>query len=63
MPAGTGIHRYQNVEFLVGEPLQKELDAMRRIQPEPEEPVAAGGLFAELRGEMEPSEPELQPEA
>jgi DNA-directed RNA polymerase subunit beta' len=63
VPAGTGIHRYQNVEFLVGEPLQKELDAMRRVQPEPEDPVAAGGLFAELRGEMEPSEPELQPEA
>ncbi|MCL7972210.1 MAG: DNA-directed RNA polymerase subunit beta', partial [marine benthic group bacterium] len=59
VPAGTGIHRYQNVEFLVGEPLQEELDAMRRRQPEPEEPVtAAGGLFAELRGEMETDVPE-----
>ncbi len=59
VPAGTGIHRYQNVEFLVGEPLQEELDAMRRKQPEPEEPVtAAGGLFAELRGEMETNVPE-----
>ena len=28
VPAGTGIHRYQNVEFLVGEPLQEELDAI-----------------------------------
>jgi len=61
VPAGTGIHRYQNVEFLVGEPLQQELDAMRRTTPvEPEAPVAAaGGLFAELRGEMETSEGEL----
>jgi DNA-directed RNA polymerase subunit beta' len=59
VPAGTGIHRYQNVEFLVGEPLQEELDAMRRTPPAPEEPVAAGGLFAELRGEMEPAEGEL----
>jgi DNA-directed RNA polymerase subunit beta' len=55
VPAGTGIHRYQNVEFLVGEGLQEELDAMRRVQPEPEEAaaVAAAGLFAELRGEMD----------
>ncbi|MCK5446610.1 MAG: DNA-directed RNA polymerase subunit beta', partial [Gemmatimonadetes bacterium] len=63
VPAGTGIHRYQSVEFLVGEPLQEELDGLRRTQPEPEEAVAAGGLFAELRGEMEPSEPEVQQEA
>jgi DNA-directed RNA polymerase subunit beta' len=63
VPAGTGIHRYQNVEFLVGEPLQEELDAMRRKAPEPEEPVAAGGLFAELRGEMEPEEAEAPAEA
>jgi hypothetical protein len=26
VPAGTGIHRYQQVDFLVGEPLQRELD-------------------------------------
>jgi DNA-directed RNA polymerase subunit beta' len=63
VPAGTGIHRYQNVEFLVGEPLQRELDAMRRVQPEPEEAVAAGGLFAELRGEMEAAETEAPAEA
>jgi len=64
VPAGTGIHRYQNVEFLVGEPLQEELDALRRRQPEPEEPIAtAGGLFAELRGEMDSSEAEVQSEA
>ncbi len=36
VPAGTGIHRYQSVEFLVGEPLERELDALRRTQPEPE---------------------------
>jgi DNA-directed RNA polymerase subunit beta' len=64
VPAGTGIHRYQNVEFLVGEPLQEELDAMRRTQPEPDEPAAAaGGLFAELRGEMETDAAELPAEA
>jgi DNA-directed RNA polymerase subunit beta' len=64
VPAGTGIHRYQSVEFLVGEPLERELDALRRTQPEPEEPAAlAGGLFAELRGEMEAVEPEVQAEA
>jgi DNA-directed RNA polymerase subunit beta' len=63
VPAGTGIHRYQSVEFLVGEPLERELDALRRTQPEPEEPALAGGLFAELRGEMEAVEPEVQAEA
>jgi hypothetical protein len=52
------------VEFLVGEPLERELDALRRTQPEPEEPAAlASGLFAELRGEMEAVEPEVQAEA
>jgi DNA-directed RNA polymerase subunit beta' len=49
VPAGTGIHRYQQVDFLVGEPLQRELDAMRRVVEEPE--PAAGGLFADLRAE------------
>ena len=49
VPAGTGIHRYQQVDFLVGEPLQQELDAMRRVVEEPE--PAAGGLFADLRAE------------
>ncbi|MEJ2371664.1 MAG: DNA-directed RNA polymerase subunit beta', partial [Gemmatimonadales bacterium] len=55
VPAGTGIHRYQQVDFLVGEPLQRELDAMRRVVEEPE--PAAGGLFADLRAED--STPEL----
>ena len=33
---------------------------MRRTQPEPDEPVAAaGGLFAELRGEMEVDQAEV----
>ncbi|MDT8437327.1 MAG: DNA-directed RNA polymerase subunit beta', partial [Gemmatimonadota bacterium] len=49
VPAGTGIHRFQEIEFLVSEPLQAELDSMRRVEPEPE--AAALGLFAELRGE------------
>ncbi|MDT8437149.1 MAG: DNA-directed RNA polymerase subunit beta' [Gemmatimonadota bacterium] len=51
VPAGTGIHRFQEIEFLVSEPLQAELDAMRRVEPEPE--TAALGLFAELRGESD----------
>ena len=41
------------MEFLVGEPLQDELDSLRRVEPEPEEVVQAGGLFAELRGDSE----------
>jgi DNA-directed RNA polymerase subunit beta' len=46
VPAGTGIHRYQEVEFLVGESLQREIDSMRRTTPV-EEP--ARSLFADLR--------------
>jgi DNA-directed RNA polymerase subunit beta' len=53
VPAGTGIHRFQEMEFLVGEPLQEELDSLRRVEPEPETVVQAGGLFAELRGDGE----------
>ena len=49
VPAGTGIHRYQQIDFLVGEPLQRELDEMRRVVEEPE--PAVGGLFADLRAE------------
>jgi DNA-directed RNA polymerase subunit beta' len=52
VPAGTGIHRYQSVDFLVGEPLQEELDALRRVEPAASA-VPAGGLFAELRGEAQ----------
>jgi DNA-directed RNA polymerase subunit beta' len=52
VPAGTGIHRFHDVEFLVGQPLQEELDSMQRVEPEPA--VPAGGLFAELRGDAEP---------
>ncbi|MGD8497008.1 MAG: DNA-directed RNA polymerase subunit beta', partial [Gemmatimonadales bacterium] len=51
VPAGTGIHRFQDIEFLVGEPLQEQLDSMRRVEPEPA--VPAGGLFAELRGDQD----------
>jgi DNA-directed RNA polymerase subunit beta' len=50
VPAGTGVHRFEDIEFLVGEPLERELDEMRRVQPA--EP-AATGLFAELRGETD----------
>jgi DNA-directed RNA polymerase subunit beta' len=49
VPAGTGVHRYQQIDFLNGEPLQRELDEMRRV-PETPEP-SAGGLFADLRAE------------
>ena len=51
VPAGTGLHRFQDVEFVVGEPLQEELDSLARVEPEPA--VPAGGLFAELRGDTE----------
>jgi DNA-directed RNA polymerase subunit beta' len=47
VPAGTGVHKFQDVEFLVGEPLQKELDAMRRTTPDVEAPIRS--LFADLR--------------
>jgi DNA-directed RNA polymerase subunit beta' len=48
VPAGTGIHRYESIDFLVGEEQGRELDAMRQVA----EPVpAAGGLFADLRAE------------
>ncbi len=46
VPAGTGIHRYNEVEFLVGESLQREIDSMRRTTPT-EQP--ARSLFADLR--------------
>ena len=52
VPAGTGIHRFQEVEFLVSESIQAELESLRRVEPEPE-PVPVGGLFAELRGDMD----------
>jgi len=53
VPAGTGIHRFQEMEFLVGEPLQQELDSLRREEPEPDVVAQAGGLFAELRGDAD----------
>ena len=46
VPAGTGIHRFQDVEFLVDDALQAEIDAMRRTTPI-EQP--ARSLFADLR--------------
>jgi len=44
IPAGTGVHRYEDIEFLVGEPLGAELDSLRR-SPKRE------GLFADLDAE------------
>ncbi|MFW6193429.1 MAG: DNA-directed RNA polymerase subunit beta', partial [Gemmatimonadota bacterium] len=41
IPAGTGVHDYDDIEFLVGEPLGEELDELRSA-PERE------GLFADL---------------
>jgi DNA-directed RNA polymerase subunit beta' len=46
VPAGTGIHRFQDVEFLVDDALQAEIDSMRRTTPV--EPPARS-LFADLR--------------
>ena len=46
VPAGTGIHRFQDVEFLVDDALQAEIDSMRRTTPI-EQP--ARSLFADLR--------------
>jgi DNA-directed RNA polymerase subunit beta' len=50
VPAGTGIHRFQDIEFLVDETLQAEIDAMRRTTPV--EPPARS-LFADLREQAE----------
>ena len=52
IPAGTGIHRFEDIEFLVGEELQEELDRLRR-------PAAASrgeGLFADLTGDGLPAD-------
>jgi len=57
VPAGTGIHRYQDMEFLVGEDLQNQLDSMRRTTVAPVRTPGAG-LFAELRGDAQPLEQE-----
>ena len=50
VPAGTGIHRYEEIEFLVGEKLQRELDSMRRAAPVE---APARSLFADLREQAE----------
>jgi DNA-directed RNA polymerase subunit beta' len=49
VPAGTGIHRFQDVEFLVDDALQAEIDSMRRTTPI-EQP--ARSLFADLRQQV-----------
>jgi DNA-directed RNA polymerase subunit beta' len=46
IPAGTGVHDYDDIEFLVGEPLGAELDQLRS-SPQRE------GLFADLETEEE----------
>jgi DNA-directed RNA polymerase subunit beta' len=46
VPAGTGIHRIDDVEFLIDDTLQAEIDSMRRAAPVEE---SAQSLFAELR--------------
>jgi len=50
VPAGTGIHRFQDIEFLVDDALQAEIDAMRRTTPV-EQPSRS--LFADLREQAE----------
>jgi len=52
IPAGTGIHRYEDVEFLVGEELQEELDRLRR----PPAGRRGEGLFADLTGDGLPAD-------
>jgi DNA-directed RNA polymerase subunit beta' len=47
IPAGTGVHRYEDVDFIVGEPLGKELDALGTRKARGE------GIFASLAGDGE----------
>ena len=59
VPAGTGVHRFQDIEFLVDESLQAEIDAMRRTTPV--EPPARS-LFADLREQAEGGDAEEKAE-
>ena len=54
IPAGTGVHRYDAIDFLVGEPLGRELDEIQRSE-------RGEGLFADL-GDGEPVEAEAEEE-
>ncbi len=50
VPAGTGIHRFSEIEFLVDDTLQAEIDAMKRTTPIEEAPRS---LFSDLREQAE----------
>jgi DNA-directed RNA polymerase subunit beta' len=49
IPAGTGVHRYEDLEFLVGAPAEKTLDAVRGEGRE----ATRTGIFAGLGDEDE----------
>ncbi len=54
VPAGTGIHRYSDVEFLVeGAPIEKEISELASSRPEPEEETPEVTL-ADLVKEAQP---------
>ncbi|MCG8466854.1 MAG: DNA-directed RNA polymerase subunit beta', partial [Gemmatimonadetes bacterium] len=46
VPAGTGTHRFSDIEFLVDDALQAEIDSMKRTEPLEESPRS---LFSDLR--------------
>ena len=54
VPAGTGTHRINDVEFLIDDTLQEEIDSMRRTVPAEE---SARSLFSDLREKAEERTP------
>ena len=54
VPAGTGTHRINEVEFLIDDTLQEEIDSMRRTVPVEE---SARSLFSDLREKAEEGTP------
>jgi len=54
VPAGTGMHRYSDIEFLVDDALQAEIDSMKRTEPVEESPRS---LFSDLREAAEGDAP------
>ena len=59
VPAGTGTHRFSDIEFLVDESLKAQIDSMRRrVLPED----APRSLFSDLRNQTEEDEAPVQEE-
>jgi len=54
VPAGTGTHRFSDIEFLVDDKLQAEIDSMKRTEPVDEGPRS---LFSVLREAAEDDAP------